>query len=225
VLWWRGNLIDGLNVQAGVIVLRPDFVAFVPTEQAKNLLGTLAGGLAEAASPFQTVSLDWLRRRPDPLQMIEDLWAERPDSFVESVIEIAGRLGGLVWFPQSTRVARTGMKSTGLIFVKGPTELRGYAPAGAELDRLLEGWQETEPPILGDVIGILVVSLLPLFMAAASFVGHLLSDDIPSWASLIWLGVAGLLYLLVAGKVAWLRLKRKGKPQAGGPNLERTDSK
>jgi hypothetical protein len=78
VLWWRGNCVDGLNMQPGGVVLRDDFLAFVPSGKSRNLVGVLAGGLAEAASPVQTIPLDWLRRRPDPLRLVEDLWAERP---------------------------------------------------------------------------------------------------------------------------------------------------
>ena len=39
-----------------------------------------------------------------------------------------------------------------------------------------------------------------------------MSHKIPYWASFIWLGAAGLLYLLVGVKVAVFLLRRKRKP-------------
>lgn len=219
--WWRGNLIDGLNAQPGVVVLRAQFVAFLPTAEAKNLVGTLAGGLASAASPIQTIPLDWLRRRTDPLEMVNDLWAERRDDFDQCLFEIVGHLGGLVWARSAAQVARpskgTKGRSEAVTFTRRGAELRGYAPAGPKLDRLLHDWQETAPSAASDVIGLLVVSVLPLFLAAALFVGSLLTPDIPGWAPLIGLGLAALLWFLAAIKALLVRLRRPGQPPAGPP--------
>jgi hypothetical protein len=93
-LWWRGNCVNGLNAQPGVIVLRKDLVAFVPSGEAKNLIGVLAGGVADAVSPIQTVSLEWLRSRPDVVGMIQDLWDERRDDFDVCLVGVAKQLGG-----------------------------------------------------------------------------------------------------------------------------------
>lgn len=95
------------------------------------------------------------------------------------------------------------------MIVHGSTELRGNAPAGPELDALLEGWPQGEVPVAGDVLGLLIVSFLPLLLAGALFIGHLLTDDIPGWAPLIGLGLAGFLYLIAGVKVAMARLQRK----------------
>jgi hypothetical protein len=89
VKWWRGTSIDGLNSQAGVVVLRPTLVAFVPTAESKNLLGVMAGGVAKSAAGIHTISLAWLRRRPDPFAMVEDLWDERRDDFDACLVEAA----------------------------------------------------------------------------------------------------------------------------------------
>jgi hypothetical protein len=219
ILWWQGNYVEGLTAQAGVAVLRPEFVAFIPEAEAKNLVGVLAGGLASAVSPIQTIPLDWLRHRPNPLQMVNDLWTERPDDFDRCLFEIVEHLGGFIWARSAAHVARPAKGTTGhsevLIFVRHQAELRGYAPAGSVLDRLISGWQETAPSARSDVIGLLVVSVLPLLLAGALFVGSLLTPDIPAWAPLIGLGLAGLLYLLAGIKVMWLRLRQRGKPQSG----------
>jgi hypothetical protein len=219
ILWWHGNYVEGLTAQAGVVVLRPEFVAFIPEAKAKNLVTALAGGLASAVSPIPTIPLDWLRHRPDPLQMVNDLWTERPDDFDRCLFEIVAHLGGFIWARSAARVARPAKGTTGnfeaLVFVRHEAELRGSAPVGSELNRLLSGWQETAPSARSDVIGLLVVSVLPLLLAAALFVGSLLTPDIPAWAPLIGLGLAGLLYLLAGIKVMWLRLRQRRKPRSG----------
>ena len=89
-------------------------------------------------------------------------------------------------------------RSQAVTFLCESVELRGSAPAGPALDRLLTGWPETDPPILGHLKRLAVASVIPLLLAVALFVGHRLSADIPWWAFLIGLGLAGLLYL-VAG--------------------------
>src|SRR5262245_550934 len=43
ILWWECNLVEGLTTQPGVAVLRREFVAFIPKERAKNLVGGLVG--------------------------------------------------------------------------------------------------------------------------------------------------------------------------------------
>src|SRR5262245_15994571 len=88
VLWWPGTSFNGLNSQSGVIVLRKGRVTFLPTDEATNLIGALAGGLAENLSPVQMISLDWLQSRPDPEQVVRDLWDERPDDFDACLAEI-----------------------------------------------------------------------------------------------------------------------------------------
>jgi hypothetical protein len=217
VLWWQGNYVEGLNAQAGVVVLRSQFVAFIPSAKTKNLVGTLAVGLASAASPIQTISLEWLRRRPDPVQMVNDLWTERRDDFDRCLIEIVEHAGGRMWARGAARVVRlatwTRAGSEGLAFVRQEAELRGAAPAGPVLDELLRGWQETVPSARSDVMGLLVVSVLPLLLAGALFVGSLLTPDIPAWAALIGLGIACLLYLAAGVKVVWVRRRQKGKLQ------------
>jgi hypothetical protein len=216
MLCWSGNYIDGLRKQAGVIVLRPQMVVFIPTEKAKNLVGMMAKGMAEAASPIQTVSLDWLRNRPDPLRMVRDLWNERHDDFDRAIVEIAQRCGGEAWPRIAVRVARTGKggRTEGVIFMQGSSEWRGNAPGGAVLDRLLKGWRETDEPLLGTVIALCFVSLLPLCMGGVTFVAHLFTNDIPWWAALIWVGLAGLLYVAVGVKVALAWFRRKRRPAA-----------
>jgi endogenous inhibitor of DNA gyrase (YacG/DUF329 family) len=206
VLWWRGHRVRGVTVQKGLIVLRPELVAFVPSEESQNVLGVIARGAAGALLPIQTISLDWLRRRGDVLEVVEDLWHDRRADFDRCLMEAANYLGGLAWSRADTCVARSGRSS--VMFYQGSAELRGYAPGGPALRRLLEGWRETDPPILGDVIGLLVVSVLPLLLALALFVGHHVRDDIPAWAPLIPLGMAAIVYLAVVLKIVFRKRRR-----------------
>jgi hypothetical protein len=101
------------------------------------------------------------------------------------------------------------------MFVNNAVELRGSAPAGPVLDRLLAGWQEIDEPIMGEVISMLVVSVLPLLLAAGLVVGHLLSKDIPWWAPLIPVGMAGAMFLAVGVKIVLSRLRRTRRSRGG----------
>jgi hypothetical protein len=219
MLCWRGNRVDGLTGQKGVIVLRPTQVAFVPSEKAWNLAADVAAVAVDAVSPVQTVpiSVDWLRDRPDPLRLVNDLWDEYHAEFDACLVQVVNRLGGLVWPRDEVEVVRhkpflIGM-SEAVVFLRGGAELRGYAPPRAALNRLLEGWALGDPPIFGDMIAALVVSLLPLLLAAGLFVGHLTLTDpeIPWWAPLIGLGLAGLIYLAVGLKAVVLLRRRRSR--------------
>jgi hypothetical protein len=217
VLWWKGNRIAGLSKQAGVIVLRPGFVAFLPSEGTQNLVGVLAKGMADTVFRIPSLPLDWLSRRPDPLQLVTHLWTQRPDRFDERIREVARQAGGSVWSRNDTSVAVTGKAGRawrGVIFMHDKAELRGYAPGSPLLERLLDGWQESAPPIASDVKGLLVVSVLPLLLAVALYIGHLSSDDVPYWAPFVGLALAGLLYLVAGFIVARHRLSRKRRLRA-----------
>ena len=213
ILWWECNLVEGLTTQPGVAVLRREFVALISKEKAKNLVGGLVGGLVSAASPIQAVPLDWLKRRPDPLQMVKDLCTERRDDFDRCLIEIVEHVGGFIWARTAAQVARPAKETTGtseaVVFMRHQAELRGSVPRGTMLDELVRDWEETAPSARSDVIGLLVVSVLPLLLAGALFVGSLLTPDIPTWAALIGLGLAGLLWLLALVKVFIARRRQR----------------
>jgi hypothetical protein len=213
--WWRGNCVNGLNAQPGIIVLRKDLVAFVPSGESENLLGVLGSGLAGAVSPLQTISLEWLQSRTDIGLMIQDLWDERREDFDVCLGEVARQLGGFAWPRQATSVARSGGgrpgRSEALVFLRDAAELRGSTDSGPQLDRLLLGWAQSDPPLRGEVIRLVLVSLVPLLLAAVAYIWHLLSDEMPLYATFPWLGLAVLLYVALGVKVVlhWLRRKRK----------------
>ena len=69
----------------------------------------------------------------------------------------------------------------------------------------------------GDVFGLLVLSGLPLLLALALFVMHLVSADVPWWAFLVGVGLACVVYLAAGVKVAIHYLRRKPKRGRDAP--------
>jgi hypothetical protein len=228
VLWWKCNRTGGVHVQAGVVVLRKKFVVFIPSEESRNVLAQVVGGVANAASPIKVYKLPSFggpqgRRDRDLGRMVDQLRQERPDDFDEALIETAKYYGGFVWPQDQVKVGRATKKKDGrpqpLMFSKDTESLRGYATAGPMLDRLLEGWTITDPPILADVIGLVGFSALPLFMATATYLCHLWKpNEVPYWAAFIWLGFAVPLYLAAGFIVARAQLRRyRNARQAAQP--------
>ena len=80
--------------QTGMMVVRPGWVAFLPTEAAKNVLGTVAlvavGGVR-------------LSQRPTTYPL-EQWWAEGEDAFDTRVSQAALAGGGLVLTPSDAQV-------------------------------------------------------------------------------------------------------------------------
>jgi hypothetical protein len=115
-------------------------------------------------------------------------------------------------------VARSGGGRSGsseaVIFVQDSVELRGSTPSGPKLDNLLAEWTQADPPIWGDVIGLVVVSFLPLSIAAIAYTWHLLSNEMPVYATFPWLGMAVLVYVALGIKIL-LHLLRKKKRSVG----------
>jgi hypothetical protein len=73
-----------------------------------------------------------------------------------------------------------------------------------------------------DILGLLTLSVLPLLLAMALFVGYLLTPDISAWAPLILIafGLAGLLFL-VAGIKAMSQWSRSIIRRYAGSPLSR----
>jgi hypothetical protein len=190
-LWWNCNRIASLSAgsQKGIAVLAPGIVAFLPTERTKYLLGEMALGMGKAAVGVYTISFEWLRQRPNLFHMLEDLYDERPDDFPNALREVAETLEGVVWLPDDTQYARQGKSA--VIFVHNKDELRGDAPVGPMLDRLLKDWKETDPPLLGNLIGMGCVTLIPLLITCLAFIGYL-TGDLPFIAVLVWMGFTAI---------------------------------
>lgn len=227
VSWWTGTHNYTGGYQAGVIVIRADLVAFLPTEPAKNFLSSMAFALVTTAAlrsaGYYMIKVNWANKDGDPLRHVEDLWYDRPDDFPEALRELAAELRGMVWSVKEASVAVIGKRGW-LIFVKDRSELRGRADPGAKLDRLLENWEKRDPPLFGDLMGMLFVTLVPFLLTVGCLIGFL-TGNLSYGPVILWGVITGLLLMMIGGKVAWVLLRRKGKkagdpPQVAGNNPE-----
>ena len=62
MIWWVAYRTTGMTVRKGIAILRPKYVAFVPTAAQVNVLGSMAGVAAMSMAHVHVVSLDWLRK-------------------------------------------------------------------------------------------------------------------------------------------------------------------
>jgi hypothetical protein len=94
VFWSRAHKQVGLMAQTGMVVVRPGWVAFLPSEAAKNMLGTVA-----------LVAIGGFRFSQRPITYpLEQWWEEGEDSFDTRVSEAALASGGLVLTPSDAQV-------------------------------------------------------------------------------------------------------------------------
>lgn len=132
--WW----VKGLTTCRGVVVVRPRFVAFVPTERPKSLAVEFAWG----AAGFVEVGA----RRLDPAALIAEI--ERAPSPDDRARELAAELHGVFWSTEAARLLERRIplrrKHRGLWFQNGKESVRlGRAVPVAEIEAargILAGW-------------------------------------------------------------------------------------
>src|SRR5690606_37573009 len=109
VFWTKGQRQQGITLHDGIIVVRPGWVAFLPTKPPMNLAGamalTVAGGVTlgsrEATFP------------------VEQWWQYGAEAFDRLVAENARAQGGFVLTPADAEVVESGA-SAQLRFRPGP---------------------------------------------------------------------------------------------------------
>src|SRR5262249_48082338 len=146
VEWWVAYRTSAFSMCKGLAVLRPDYVAFIPTEKQVNMLGTTLGLGAAAMVGVHRISLSWLQKKRNIFQIVEDLWDEYRDDFDHYLPELVSRQGGNLWRREECKVTHSrgkGLKAKhGVIFRKDKVEVQGTVVDGRRLERLLDGWQK-----------------------------------------------------------------------------------
>jgi hypothetical protein len=141
--WWRGYRVGGLSSQAGVVILRPEYVAFLPSQESKNLLAMAATEMASSAVGLQRVTIE----ASYPFDVLLGVLADRdPRHFDRWVRKAVERHGGRLWGRVGVKVSREGIpvapRSEAVVFSHDGITLRGKPPRDqrpAAL-RLLESW-------------------------------------------------------------------------------------
>lgn len=102
LVFGSGRYSQGLTTGVGVIIVRPDFVAFLPTEPIVHIGKQIAGDAAWGAAGFQRIQIprnvpvgEWMKR----------LIAEHRDSFDENFPALVDRSGGFVWPREEAQAA------------------------------------------------------------------------------------------------------------------------
>ena len=206
VAWWAGYVSGSVSGQKGVIVLRPDYVAFVPSEQSTNYIGLLAGGAASSVLPFQQLSLDAFRKQKGKNvgTIVTKLWLEAGESFDDCIRHVAERLNGQVWSREDTVVSRTGVRSGRpryLSLVNGNKELAGRVDPRAAIDRMLSGWTVGAPLLRTRLVPVCVIAIIVTLFATVAVIGWL-TDDLPTSAAVVWGVIAAAVWGCV-GLVLW----------------------
>jgi hypothetical protein len=190
VLWGDAQRVRGLNLQPGLYVLRPDYVAFLPSQPERNL----AASMALVGAGFFRIEGEAARYD------LKALWLQSPEAFDEAV--------------ESWAVQRQTREDVELILgepIQGQRTLVVRSDAdnqlicqlrGADPGPLLEGWAMGKPrfdaPQMKRVLG--VITFVPALFAVICGLVAFFGDDkmaylgVPFWGVLVVLGWGGYFY-------------------------------
>ena len=143
---FHGWFVRGFAAGRGMIIVRPEYVAFLPTEPMKHLGTELAKGVAFAAAGVVEIGGGRRIRLDDWVKDIRGLPASELDS---EVADVAEKIGGIVWRKGQAKVVYKSLlfrRKKGLWFVAGKESIRVAKPllnpeALDEAQRMLDGWE------------------------------------------------------------------------------------
>jgi hypothetical protein len=165
LIWFHGTKFWGLgSSQKGIVVLRPEYVAFLPTQAAFNLFSELA----TSAIGLQKIDLS----SPQQIDVVvQHLWHSNPHMFDQNLRAAAQHQGGTVFARSHSEVSRNRARSKdGIIFSGSSGRFQGFVTPSPVLERLLAGWQKRPAPLGPTIRTLVVVAALPTLAALVSLV-------------------------------------------------------
>ncbi len=153
VAWWRGGKSEGLRQQLGLLVLRPEYVAFLPTSASKHLgVEFFKQSVGKAVREALGRKEEFPEAATIPFDVLIGLMSEHGpaefDQFVEDAVE---QFDGLLWETGDVEVFRESVplrpRRASIVFRQGNVKLAGL-PArdqGDTIDRVLDRWTDGEP--------------------------------------------------------------------------------
>ena len=148
-IWAKGHWAQGTSSQVGFVLVRPGFVAFLPS-QAKVGLASLMGDIAKGLAMSGAGVYEFRVTAKMPFELFLPLFARsKPDRFDRNIQGLAKYYGGLVWTRDEAKFSlgkvRAGKRKK-LRFLNGKASLnRALALQNEEnLLKVLEGWQREE---------------------------------------------------------------------------------
>jgi hypothetical protein len=152
VACWPAYRVEGLSSQKGMAILRPGYLAFLPSAGRENLVDKLAGGFANELSG-QVLGVKWIsaQAKPPVDLLLQLLHGRDPGQFDAYVNKLVDRFGGQAWEPGEAEVVKEAFPLQPnrhvLLFKQGGVAVRGV-PAGEQLsfvDGVLSQWAEGKP--------------------------------------------------------------------------------
>ncbi len=153
VAWWRGGRSTGLRQQVGLLVLRPEYVAFLPTVGSKHLgVEFFKESVGKAVKESLGMDEEFPAEATLPFDVLVGLMSEQSpekfDRFVENAVE---QFDGLLWWRDDVEVFRESVplipSRAAVAFRSEGVKLAGL-PARDQDDtiaRLLDGWNDGAP--------------------------------------------------------------------------------
>lgn len=143
----KGWLVEGLSAGRGVLVVRPGYVCFLPTERMTNLVGEIAKGLGAAAAGVTVIGMG-KGKTPSPAELVRYLEGLPADELDRTLLGGQASAEVMVWRPGDAEVVYKRpllRRKRGLWFVSDKASLRCArlfdAAEQEELRRLLGQWQ------------------------------------------------------------------------------------
>jgi hypothetical protein len=94
LLFGRGLFTQGLTAGRGIVVCRPGYVAFLPTEPIRNMLGEMVTTVALHAVGVVKVGLS----EEIPVdEWVDSLRRDFPDQFDQKLLDMVDQAGGITW--------------------------------------------------------------------------------------------------------------------------------
>ncbi|HEY0076925.1 MAG TPA: hypothetical protein VGB77_22765 [Abditibacteriaceae bacterium] len=128
VVIWKAMRVEGLVIQSGIAVLRPDYLAFLPVENANDPGEVLKDSVTKAIIASAFITFEAEAKYPVDL-LIQVLREKAPEQFDSSIGELAQGRGGFIWRPHETQVRRRSIplrrRHLALWFDNGPVSVRG----------------------------------------------------------------------------------------------------
>jgi hypothetical protein len=141
VVIWKAMRVEGLVIQWGIAVLRPDYLAFLPVENANVPGEVLKDTMTKAIMASAFITFEAEAKYPVDL-LIQVLREKAPEEFDTTVAKLAHERGGMLWKQQQVQVRRRSPllrpQHYTFWFENGPVSVQGgIDPAQLDSARLL----------------------------------------------------------------------------------------
>ncbi len=197
-----GERRGGMSCQRGVVILRPEYLAFLPTDEAMIpgliIASTFVGQLIPVSDPIsdlkRVVKLQADKLHKPNLEKVARLWRNSRDHFDSIVQEAARKFSGVFCARAEVVFARPRFWLTRkdvVIFRIGTIEVAAAMPRRNNLDCLLKEYREGPVPLRGLIKIVAPLSGFCTLMAAGAFC-YWYFGNMTFAATLVWLGFAVL---------------------------------